>query len=426
MTADEQAVLDYARRSKDQLFKSLARLIQCDSQNFISDGREGECARYLAGVYRQLGLETVLYNPDDLPGFTDHPDYLPGRNTRNRPNVEGIWPGLDETVSGQAIMLAAHTDTMPAGDRARWHHDPFGGTIEHNRIYGLGAGDNKAGLAAAAFAVRVLKDCKIRLNKPVILSAYCDEEYGGGNGALAASLRNRPDTIINLDGGNYELWTIAPGGCMVTIRLHKTETTDNLVDLYLVLEHLMKELLTFAGRRRAELGQVPEYAGTDMERSAFRLYSIKSLDNSQSDLDVSFVYYTLKNKDEIQSELDGMLRHLEPDLRQYLVETTGFQAATRFFHYGRTDKSNGAAAVLQQAASEAIGHPVAEKGSCLTDLSLFLKYGSPASLNFGIIRDFALPGGAHQPDEFVDCDQFLAYSQALILFLLRFGGIAGK
>lgn len=425
MTTHEQTVLDYARHNKDQLFQSLARLIQFDSQNFISEGREGACARHMADVYRQLGLETVLYNPDDLPGFTDHPDYLPGRNTRSRPNAEGIWPGLDKAAFGQAIMLAAHTDTMPAGDRARWHHDPFGGTIEHNRIYGLGAGDNKAGLAAAAFAVRVLKDCKVRLTKPVILAAYCDEEYGGGNGALAACLRNRADTIVNLDGGNYEIWTIAPGGCMVAIRLHKTETTDSLVDLYQVTERLMQELLVFAARRRAELGQIPEYAGTDMERSAFRLFSLKNLDESQNELDISFVIYTLKSKDEIQTELDEMLQRLEPVFRQFRVETTGFQAATRFFHYGRTDKSNGAAAVLQQAAAEAIGHPVAEKGSCLTDLSLFLKYGSPASLNFGIIRDFALPGGAHQPDEFVDCDQFLAYSQALILFLLRFGGVAG-
>jgi acetylornithine deacetylase/succinyl-diaminopimelate desuccinylase-like protein len=423
MTADEQAVLDYARRSKDQLFRSLARLIQFDSQNFISDGREGECARYLAGVYRQLGLETVLYNPDDLPGFTDHPDYLPGRNTRNRPNVEGIWPGLDQAVSGQAIMLAAHTDTMPAGDRARWHHDPFGGTIADNRIYGLGAGDNKAGLAAAAFAVRVLKDCKIRLNKPVILSAYCDEEYGGATvpwPPVCATGRTRLST-----------WTAATTSSgRSPRRLHghhpaAQDRDDRQPGRSVPGAGAPDERAAHVRRQaRAELAR-SEYAGTDMERSAFRLYSIKSPDNSQSDLDVSFVYYTRKIKrDPIGTRSNAAKPRA--GLRQYLVETTGFQAATRFFHYGRTDKSNGAAAVLQQAASEAIGHPVAEKGSCLTDLSLFLKYGSPASLNFGIIRDFALPGGAHQPDEFVDCDQFLAYSQALLLFLLRFGGIAGQ
>ncbi|NLM77713.1 MAG: M20/M25/M40 family metallo-hydrolase [Ruminococcaceae bacterium] len=420
----EALLLHELDQRQDELYQLLSRLIKFDTQNSISDGKEKECAAYMYQLYRDLGLEADLYYPDDLPGLTSHPDYLPGRNTAHRPNANGLWHGSDPGLPrGGAVMLAAHTDTMPVGDREKWTVDPFGGLIEHGRIIGLGAGDNKSGLAAAYMAVKILKENNIQLKRSVHLTAYCDEEYGGGNGTLAACLKYPSETCVNLDGGNYELWTIALGGGGFRIALHKTTTTDSMLDLYLAVNALMEKLQQFAARRRQELHQIPLYTGSDMERSAFRLTHFAFSQISFNDASLGFVIYTDKDREIIVSELTAMLEELEPCFDRYQVVTEGFQPTTRFFHYCQTDKGNGAAETMRQAASETAGRKVIEKGSCLTDLNLFIKYGSPHSFNFGILRDFALPGGAHQPNEYVLCSEFLAYTKALVLFLLRYCGV---
>ena len=77
---------------------------------------------------------------------------------------------------------------------------------------------------------------------------------------------------------------------------------------------------------------------------------------------------------------------------------------------------------MKQAAEEVSGRPVGISGACLSDLSVFLKYGSSVSLNFGLVRDFKLYGGAHQFDEFVEQKELREHCKALALFLLRWCG----
>jgi succinyl-diaminopimelate desuccinylase len=45
------------------------------------------------------------------------------------------------------LVFAGHTDVVPPGDEAAWHHPPFGGEIAGDRLYGRGAVDMKGGIA---------------------------------------------------------------------------------------------------------------------------------------------------------------------------------------------------------------------------------------------------------------------------------------
>lgn len=414
----EEKALSYLDSHQQELYSLLSRLIQFDSQNFVTEGREAACAAYIEELYRSLGLKTELYCPDQIPGITEHPGYLPGRGTDRRPNVSGVWDG-----EGPVVMLAAHTDTMPAGDLSKWTVDPFAGVIRDGRIIGLGAGDNKAGIAAGYFAVKALIDCGITLRKHVALAAYCDEEYGGGNGALAACLKHPCEICVNLDGGNYELWTAAIGGGGFSISFHKQDSTDSCLAVYEALEAVMNALRPFIARRKAELHANPLYTGSDMERSAFRLSRFRSTGTNHTDAELAFVIYTMKSREEIHRELSEVLEQARPVLERHNIVTQGFTHTTRYFGYYETDKTGGAVDIKRQAAEQTAGRPVRECGSCLTDLSVIHPYGSPRSFNFGIFRDFALPGGAHQPDEYVECEQFLQYTKALVLFLLRYCGV---
>jgi len=421
----EDKLLDYADKHKDELFLLLRNLLAFDSQNFITSGREKDCAAYIRKEYADLGLETAMYSPDEIDGIKRHPGYLAGRGLADRPNVGGVFYGTDKTLE---VMLAAHIDTMPVGDIKKWTVDPFVNEIKDGRIYGLGAGDNKFGIAGSIFAIRVLNELNIRLKKTVVLTSYVDEEYGGGDGALAACLKYPCRVYANLDGGNYEMWVASLGGGGYNIEVKADFITDTATYVTDALFAIKAELEVLGKRRQEELHNNPLFLGTDMENSAYRLMEF-NCGKFGTDLNMGslkFVIYTTSQKEKIEEELSEILRKLAPYFEKHNLSTSGFTPTTRFFGYHETKDSTGAVSAMKKAAEDAAAAAVNTTGACLSDLSIFLSYGSEESFNFGILRDFKLYGGAHQPDEYVECEQFLNHTKALILFLIRYCGIETK
>ena len=68
---------------------------------------------------------------------------------------------------------------------------------------------------------------------------------------------------------------------------------------------------------------------------------------------------------------------------------------------------------------EAAGRELRPVGSCLSDLSVILKYGSDEAVGFGAGREFGVYGGAHQPDEFIECDKLVEYAKIIGAYILR-------
>jgi acetylornithine deacetylase/succinyl-diaminopimelate desuccinylase-like protein len=58
-------------------------------------------------------------------------------------------------------------------------------------------------------------------------------------------------------------------------------------------------------------------------------------------------------------------------------------------------------------------------GSCLSDLSVISKYGSSKAFAYGCGRDFSKKGGAHQPNEFMECDSLLRYAKTIAAYVVR-------
>ena len=420
LTSMEEAALRHLEEHRDELNRLLADLIAVDTQNFGSEGREAAIAPLVEQLYQSLGMETEIYCPDEVEGFLDSPLRLPGRNTDRRPNVTGVLRGRSGKDS---VMLAAHSDTMPTGDLEAWDASPFEAVIRDGRIVGLGACDDKFGIAGSWWAVKVLKDLGITLEKTVVLTTYCDEEFGGGNGALAACLKYPCGTYVNLDGGSYEMWATALGGGVFQLKLHLSRVSDDCMPIYRALAAFMTELDAFGQRRRDELERNPFYQGTPIAGSAFRVADFGSVGENHTDAQVTFVIYTDRSQEEIRRELDAIVEKLRPQLEEQGITTEGFQHTSRFFQYAETDQNHPAFQTMHRCAELAAGRPVEVKGSCLTDLSVFFAAGgTTSSFNFGILRDFSLPGGAHQPNEFADCVEFLNFTKALVLFLMRYGG----
>ncbi|MDN3718544.1 M20/M25/M40 family metallo-hydrolase [Roseibium salinum] len=79
-------------------------------------------------------------------------------------------------------------DVVPTADPAYWTHAPFAAVREGDWLFGRGAGDMKAGLAANLFAVDAIEAAGFELQGPLEFQSVIDEEVTG-NGTAAAILR---------------------------------------------------------------------------------------------------------------------------------------------------------------------------------------------------------------------------------------------
>ena len=105
----------------------------------------------------------------------------------------------------RTVLLYAHHDVQPENDHADWDSPPFEPTERDGRLYGRGAADDKAGIAAHLGAVRLLGD-----DLPVNVVMFVEGEEEVGSDSLPALLRQhgedlRADVIVIADSGNWDI-----------------------------------------------------------------------------------------------------------------------------------------------------------------------------------------------------------------------------
>ena len=114
-----------------------------------------------------------------------------------------------------------------------------------------------------------------------------------------------------------------------------------------------------------------------------------------------------------------MHERIAPRLAEMGIVGDGFTQVTRFFHYGAVAADGALVSALQRAAREAVGRELHSCGSCISDLSIIQKYAGGEAVAFGIGRPFGEQGGAHQPDEYIDCESLVEYAKIMAHYLLN-------
>jgi cysteinylglycine-S-conjugate dipeptidase len=122
---------------------------------------------------------------------------------------EGAPPAVVGERTGPAgapvVLLYAHHDVQPENDPADWDSAPFEPVVRDGRLYGRGAADDKAGIAAHLGALRALGD-----DLPVTVRIFIEGEEETTSATLPDLLRQQharlaADVIVIADSGNWDI-----------------------------------------------------------------------------------------------------------------------------------------------------------------------------------------------------------------------------
>ncbi len=157
-------------------------------------GQEQAAQDFLEGWFRGQGLQVDRFPVNDaairhLPGYSPCVGHWAGHD-----NLVAIHPAA--APGKRSLILNGHIDVVPTGPTELWTTAPFEPRVAQGRLYGRGAGDMKAGIAASLIAFRAFSALGLQPAGAVFLQSVVEEECTG-NGALACLQRGyRADAAI--------------------------------------------------------------------------------------------------------------------------------------------------------------------------------------------------------------------------------------
>ena len=148
-----------AEKAQSEAAHFLTDLVRIDTQD--PPGDESKVAHYLEGVLKSEGIASEILEP--VPGRASIVARLKG-NGKKRP-----------------LLIMGHEDVVPV-DRSHWTVDPFAATERDGVLYGRGASDDKAMVAANLEVFLQLKRMNLPLDRDVIFLSEASEEMSSPAG----------------------------------------------------------------------------------------------------------------------------------------------------------------------------------------------------------------------------------------------------
>ncbi len=318
--------------------------------------------------------------------------------------------GHDNVVAGSRrplLVVTAHLDTI----RPSW---PWSGeaTIDEDVVYGLGAVDDKGGVAAAMLALVSARSAGIDLDDVGVAFVFTVDEEVNGTGSLAAAAALEPRYTVALEGtglspGIAEAGVVAGSAEVKGRSIHGSlpEYGDNaIVKAARLILDLEEAQFTRVTHRL--LG--PALPCVEMIRGGSDLYAVP--DTATLRFDIRVVPGIAAA--DVVEEVRALCRRRDASLE---VE----EAVDAF----SVDEASPLVAALQASSRRVLG---ADRPVCgvaaWTDAHNFDAVGSEAVV-FGPGR---LVGSAHQPDEHVPVDEVVVAGRVIADLLERgVGGLAG-
>jgi len=178
----------------DRRFDEQIAFLQALVREPSTRGNEFSAHRLVEYELRRRGLETETFLID--PEFAKtHPGFSP-INVSYDQAWNAVGYRRSKTGTGRSLTLNAHIDVVPPANAAFWTHPPFSGEIVGDWMYGRGAGDMKAGMAANLFALDAVEMAGFELNGDLHIQSVIEEEVTGNGAAMALALGHKADAIL--------------------------------------------------------------------------------------------------------------------------------------------------------------------------------------------------------------------------------------
>ena len=368
----------------------LQQLVAINSINpdLVADGAgEGEIARFVANWLTRAGLEVEIDEP--RPG---------------RPNVIGIARG---TGGGRSLILNAHMDTVGVAGMERPHQ----ASIVGNRLYGRGAYDMKAGLAAIMYAAANAR--KLNLPGDVIVTAVSDEEYAS-IGTSSVVKRWRADAAVVTEPTELDIYVAHKGFIWLEVETIGTAAHGSRPDLGV-------DAIVKMGKVLAGLEELDRFLRAHPSHRLLKSGSVhaslitggQELSSYPDHCKLNIERRTIpgESQESVEAEIRGLFDHIamtDPDFKA-AVRTTLVRDAFE------VPEDELIVQVVRRQATALLGRePAIGSGSAWMDAALLSAAGIPTVI-LG-------PGGegAHAVVEWADLDQLERCSEILLKVIEEF------
>ncbi|MER8440149.1 ArgE/DapE family deacylase [Mesorhizobium sp. M1312] len=188
--ADIERIIQAVEARFDEQIEFLTQLVRADSLR----GNEAGVQKIVSAALASRGYDVRSFAIDPARIGVD-PAFSPTKfDLKDSSVVVGLKPASGE--GGRSLALNAHVDVVPVGTSARWKYEPFSATRDGDWLYGRGAGDMKAGLAANLFALDALATAGLDLLGEVQFQSVIEEEITGNGSAMVLAEGFRADAVL--------------------------------------------------------------------------------------------------------------------------------------------------------------------------------------------------------------------------------------
>lgn len=315
----------------------------------------------------------------------------------NRANVIAIIKG---NKNKKALVFNGHMDTVPYGDKDKWHYVPDKATIVGSRLYGRGASDMKSGLAALLYAFKQFSCSKKKPEGDIIFIGTADEESSGA-GAYDISKKGYLDNAFAMVIGEptnnsialaskgtiwaeFEVFGKTSHSAYPWEGINAVEKGYELIDSIKALlnghshKYLKEPSCTITGINGGiKFNMVPDYC-----RITVDIRTVPSV-----------------NHNWLLDSIDNIINRLED-------KYSGLKITKKIINNRQsteTDENSMIVQELKKAVEKVTGNVPCFSGTgYFSDASIFLLKNSIPTILFGP----GLSNNAHKPDEYVEIESF--------------------
>lgn len=416
----ERRILEAVDHRFDEQLAFTQRLVREPSVR----GEETSIQELMADEFAKREFDTDTWTVD-VDSISSHPGFGPVTvSYDNAVNVIGTYrPAFED---GRSLILNGHVDVVPTGPEKTWSRSPWEPLIKDGWMYGRGAGDMKAGLAANLYAFDALREAGLEPTGRICFQSVVEEE-STGNGALAAFLRGyEADAVLIPEPEEDMLVRANVGVIWFKVRVegrpsHPREMTSgfNAIDAAYAA---MGELRSLEERWNAQHHRHPGFEDLDHPIN-FNIGGIAGGDWPSSvpawcEFDARASFYPGISADEAWAEIQKCLR--DASSAPGLGGVTPTAERTGFYAEGyRLDAGSDAETTLASAHETAFGSPLESFTTPgYLDARVFTLYGNTPTLVYGPRTE-----NIHAFDERVDLESTRRITKSIALFIADWCGV---